>query len=77
MRFKLDQNLPVDAASLLAGAGHDAMTVYQQQLYGAPDPQIVEVCKQESRALITADLSDIRAPVRLTPGTPTPIVSPR
>ncbi|MGA3170265.1 MAG: DUF5615 family PIN-like protein [Chthoniobacteraceae bacterium] len=71
MKFKLDQNLPIEAASLLAGAGHDAITVHQQQLDGAPDPQIVEVCKQGSRALITADLdlSDIRQyPPEQSPG---------
>jgi predicted nuclease of predicted toxin-antitoxin system len=62
VRFKLDQNLPNEAVSLLAEAGHDAMTVYQQHLAGAPDSQIVAVCLQESRVLITADLdlSDIR-----------------
>jgi predicted nuclease of predicted toxin-antitoxin system len=71
VKFKLDQNLPIEAASLLAEAGHDAMTVYQQQLDGAPDPQIVAVCRQESRVLITADLdlSDIRQyPPEESPG---------
>ena len=71
MKFKLDQNLPVEAAFLLTEAGHDAMTVHAQQLDGAPDPRIVEICKQESRALITADLdlSDIRQyPPEQSPG---------
>lgn len=62
MKFKIDQNLPIEAADLLAAAGHDAMTVYQQALGGAPDERIVDVCKEEGRILITAnlDLSDIR-----------------
>jgi predicted nuclease of predicted toxin-antitoxin system len=57
MRFKIDQNLAVECASVLAAAGHDAMTVYQQQLTGAP-----AVCQEEDRVLVTADLdlSDIR-----------------
>ncbi len=62
MKFKIDQNLPIEAAALLASAGHDAMTVYQQSLGGASDERIVEVCKEEGRVLIPADLdlSDIR-----------------
>lgn len=62
MKFKIDQNLPIEAADLLTAAGHDAMTVYQQSLGGVPDERIVEVCKHEDRILITADLdlSDIR-----------------
>ena len=71
MRFKLDQNLPFEAAALLSEAGYDAMTVYQQQLGRAPDPEIVEVCREENRVLITADLdlSDIRQyPPEESPG---------
>ncbi len=63
MRFKIDQNLPIEAAEMLAAAGHDAMTVYQQGLGDAADQRIVDVCKDEGRILVTADLdlSDIRA----------------
>jgi predicted nuclease of predicted toxin-antitoxin system len=62
MKFKIDQNLPIEAADLLTAAGHDALTVYQQSLGGASDERIVEFCKKEDRILITADLdlSDIR-----------------
>lgn len=49
MKFKVDQNLPIEAADLLSVAGHDAMTVYQQALSGAPDEHIVDVCKDEGR----------------------------
>ena len=71
MKFKIDQNLPIEAADLLTVAGHDAMTVYQQSLGGASDERIVDVCKEENRILITADLdlSDIRRyPPAHTPG---------
>ena len=71
MKFKIDQNLPIEAADLLTVAGHDAMTVYQQSLGGASDERIVDVCKDEDRILITADLdlSDIRRyPPAQTPG---------
>lgn len=62
MRFKVDQNLPIEFVHLLQRAGHEAATVFEQQLTGAPDPRIVEVCLKENRVLITADLdlSDIR-----------------
>lgn len=80
MKFKIDQNLPIEAADLLTVACHsekllaghpDAMTVYQQSLGGASDERIVDVCKDEDRILITADLdlSNIRRyPPALTPG---------
>lgn len=62
MKFKIDQNLPTEAADLLTAAGHDAVTVYKQSLGGARDERIVEVCNDENRILVTADLdlSDIR-----------------
>ena len=63
LRFKLDENLPSRAADVLIEAGHDAMTVQQQQMGGQPDPHIAQVCQAEKRALITLDLdfANIRA----------------
>lgn len=63
MKFKIDENLPVDLASLLRDEGHDAATVSDQQLAGAADPDVVARCRAEARILITFDLdfSDIRA----------------
>jgi len=55
MRFKLDENLPVDAAVPLTEAGHDVHTVYQEGLCGTPDSKISEVCRSEKRILITLD----------------------
>jgi len=62
MKFKIDQNLPVEFAAILAETDHDAVTVYQQDMGGASDEQIVAVCHREDRVLVTADLdlSDIR-----------------
>ena len=37
MRFKVDENLPVEAAVLLRNAGHDAVTVLEQSRGGAVD----------------------------------------
>ncbi|BBL73910.1 DUF5615 family PIN-like protein [Methylomagnum ishizawai] len=71
MRFKIDENLHTDAAEFLRHLGHDAMTVYEQNLGGHPDAEIADSCRQETRALITLDLdfANIRAyPPSLYPG---------
>jgi predicted nuclease of predicted toxin-antitoxin system len=63
MKFKTDQNLPSEAADLLRSAGHDAVTVGEQQLSGAVDSTVASICQRERRALVTLDLdfADIRA----------------
>lgn len=63
MKFKLDENLPVEASVLLREAGHDALTVLDQQMGGEPDEHVIQVCLREQRALITLDLdfADIKA----------------
>jgi len=38
MRFKTDENLPIEVAELLRRHGHDALSVIDQQLAGHPDP---------------------------------------
>ncbi len=62
MKFKTDENMPIEAAEELTRAGHDAITVADQQLAGHTDGHVAEVCKAEGRALLTLDLdfSDIR-----------------
>ena len=68
MKFKLDENIPVDLARVLSGLGHDVDTVPQEALMGRPD-SVVWACAQEAaRLLITQDLdfADMR---RFAPGT--------
>ncbi len=62
MKFKTDENLPVEVADDLRQTGHDTLTVADQQLAGQPDVRVAEVCKAEGRAVVTLDLdfSDIR-----------------
>jgi predicted nuclease of predicted toxin-antitoxin system len=69
MRFKIDENLPVEAAALLRDAGHDALTVHDQNLRGEIDPKLKEICTAEGRTMITLDLdfSDVRT-YQNTPG---------
>lgn len=63
MRFKIDENLPVEVALLLRNEGHDAMTVDEEDLAGSSDSNLARICRNEDRVLITLDLdfSDIRA----------------
>ena len=56
MRFKIDENLPVEVAQILGGDGHDALTVLDQSMGGPPDPDVAAVCQREQRVLVTLDL---------------------
>jgi predicted nuclease of predicted toxin-antitoxin system len=62
MKFKADENLPIEVRDDLRSAGHDALTVGDQQMAGQADIQIAVVCRAEARAVLTLDLdfSDIR-----------------
>lgn len=48
---------------MLRARGHDAVTVLEQQIGGAKDPNLAQLCRDERRALITldTDFADIRA----------------
>jgi predicted nuclease of predicted toxin-antitoxin system len=59
MKFKIDENLPVESAQLLNQGKHNAVTVLDQNLQGSDDPEIINVCAQEGRILITLD-KDLR-----------------
>jgi predicted nuclease of predicted toxin-antitoxin system len=63
VKFKIDENLPVDIAELLRAASHDAVTVLEQGLLGQDDRRLIDVCFDEERALVTLDLdfSDVRS----------------
>jgi predicted nuclease of predicted toxin-antitoxin system len=62
MRFKTDENLPVEIAALLRQQGHDAVTVGDEGLAGVADVAVAVVCQAEKRVIVTLDLdfSDIR-----------------
>jgi predicted nuclease of predicted toxin-antitoxin system len=67
MRFKLDENLDVRLAGLLAEGGHDTATVLSQGLSGRSDEAIYQQCLSERRTLVTLDL-DFANPLRFPPG---------
>ena len=55
-RFKVDENLPVEAAEALRLAGYDALTVLDQSMGGTLDGPLAIVCREDGRALVTLDL---------------------
>lgn len=62
MRFKIDENLPLEVADILSHSGYEAVTASQQGLSRRSDAALMDVCTREKRALVTLDMdfSDIR-----------------
>jgi predicted nuclease of predicted toxin-antitoxin system len=60
--FKLDENLPVELRDDLRALGHDADTVYDEGIAGAPDEVLLQRARDEGRVLITMDkgIADVR-----------------
>ena len=67
-KFKIDENLPIEAANLFNRFGYDAETVLDEELQGFSDDELFLTCKKENRILVTFDLnfSDVRT---YSPGT--------
>lgn len=63
MKFKVDENLPVEACELLRNAGYDAVYVLDEHLGGFSDFDIAGICKLEERILVSldTDFANIRA----------------
>ena len=55
MRFKLDENLPVELVTDLRGLGHDADKVIDEGLRGATDPAVLDAAFVADRILFTLD----------------------
>jgi predicted nuclease of predicted toxin-antitoxin system len=62
VKFKLDENLPVELAADLRGMGHDTDTVGEEGLRGASDPAVVDAASAAGRTLLTLDkgIADVR-----------------
>lgn len=56
MKFKLDENLGTSAVHAFEDAGHDTSTVHRQDIAGANDGRVFEICRDEQRILVTLDL---------------------
>lgn len=63
MKFKIDDNLPVEVAELLRNAGYEATTVHDQNMVGENDTKLASVCQAEERVLLSldTDFADIRS----------------
>lgn len=56
MNIKLDENLgSIRVVTQLRLAGHDVATVKEQGLTSVPDEELIEICSNEGRALVTLD----------------------
>lgn len=55
MKFKLDENFGYSIRKVLEEAGHDRRTVREENLQGAPDPEVFAEAKREERTLFTMD----------------------
>jgi predicted nuclease of predicted toxin-antitoxin system len=65
VKFKLDENLPVELVTDLRGLGHDADTVTGEGLRDAADPAVVDAAFAADRILFTLRTPDL-AEFRLT-----------
>jgi hypothetical protein len=63
VRFKLDENLPIELLDDLRTAGHEADGLRDEGLIGAPDDAVLDLTRRENRVLLTLDkgIADIRA----------------
>jgi len=61
MKFKLDENLPLEIADVFRDSGHEIDTVQSEGLVGAPDTEILDHARVEHR-IFTMDkgIADIR-----------------
>jgi predicted nuclease of predicted toxin-antitoxin system len=66
VKVKLDENLGRRTIEVFTTAGHDVAIVLEQRLAGAPDHEVLEVCVNEGRVLVSLDL-DFANPLRFDP----------
>jgi hypothetical protein len=62
VRFKLDENLPVELLDDLRVAGHEADGLHDEGLIEAPDSVVLDLVRRENRVLLTLDkgIADVR-----------------
>ena len=62
MKFKIDENLPIEIIDEIRGLGHEADTVIDEGLKGFVDPEILAAAKASGNVLLTLDkgMADVR-----------------
>jgi predicted nuclease of predicted toxin-antitoxin system len=58
MKFKIDENLPIEVVESLRNAGYDSATVVEQNLTGTSDANLAAICQKE--VTLDNDFADIR-----------------
>jgi hypothetical protein len=79
VKLELDKNLGRRTATMLRTAGFDVATVPEEGLCSASDQQLLEICRQEGRCLVTLDLgfgNPLRFPPASYPGIAVPQLPP-
>lgn len=56
MRIKLDENFGRNVANQLSDAGYEVSTVFDENLQGGSDDDVMEASRVEHRCLVTLDL---------------------
>ena len=55
MKFKLDENVPLQLKKVIKKANYSVSDVYEENLSGKNDKLVIETCKKEKYVLITND----------------------
>ena len=58
MRWLLDEMLPPAVAVRLTELGHDALSVHDADLHGAPDDDVFDFAVREQRTVVTENFAD-------------------
>lgn len=66
MKVKLDENLGERGKEIFNKYGHDTLSVYDQKLESSSDNNLIQVCKEEERCIVTLDL-DFSNPINYRP----------
>lgn len=56
MKFKIDENLPLESADIFRNEGYETETVHDEGIAGEPDSRIYSVCLEEDRVHVTLDV---------------------
>ncbi len=55
MDFLTDENIYTQIVQAVRSLGHDVMDIKEQNLFGTPDEEIIQIAQRTGRILITSD----------------------
>jgi len=74
MRIFLDQNIEKRHSGDLRALGHDVVHASELKLQSAPDEQILQLCRDQKRLMVTADIRMNKYLVETNPDSPSILV---